>query len=87
MLEVIDHGRGVPDDLKDRMFEPFQRLDGRGADPRAGAGVGLGLAVVKGFLDTMGGTVQAADTPGGGLTMRVTLPCAPASTASVPARP
>ena len=87
VLEVIDHGRGVPDDLKDRMFEPFQRLDGRGADPRAGAGVGLGLAVVKGFLDTMGGTVQAADTPGGGLTMRVTLPCAPASTASVPARP
>ncbi len=51
------------------MFEPFQRLDGRGADPAAGAdptggtGVGLGLAVVKGFLDTMGGTVEAADTP------------------------
>jgi two-component system, OmpR family, sensor histidine kinase KdpD len=92
VLEVIDHGRGVPDELKSRMFEPFQRLDGRtdsaaGADPTAGTGVGLGLAVVKGFLDTMGGTVEAADTPGGGLTMRVTLPCATANAPSVAAGP
>jgi two-component system, OmpR family, sensor histidine kinase KdpD len=87
LLEIIDHGRGVPDELKSRMFEPFQRLDGRGADPSGGTGVGLGLAVVKGFLDTMGGTVEAADTPGGGLTMRVTLPCATASTPSVTAGP
>jgi two-component system, OmpR family, sensor histidine kinase KdpD len=58
------------------MFEPFQRLDSRGADRSGVTGVGLGLAVVKGFLDTMGGTVEAADTLGGGLTMRVTLPCA-----------
>jgi two-component system sensor histidine kinase KdpD len=90
VLDVIDHGRGVPDELKFRMFEPFQRLDGRadsaaGADPTAGTGVGLGLAVVKGFLDTMGGTVEAADTPGGGLTMRVTLPCATANAPSVAA--
>jgi two-component system sensor histidine kinase KdpD len=93
LLEVVDHGRGVPDELKSRMFEPFQRLDGRGADPAVGAdptggtGVGLGLAVVKGFLDTMGGTVEAADTPGGGLTMRLTLPCAAASAPSVAAGP
>jgi len=88
LLEIIDHGRGVPDDLKERMFEPFQRLD-RGSDPSGGAGVGLGLAVVKGFLDTMGGLVQAADTPGGGLTMRVLLPsaAAPASSESVVASP
>ncbi|MGH3301586.1 MAG: sensor histidine kinase [Streptosporangiaceae bacterium] len=79
LLEVIDHGGGVPDDQKPRMFEPFQRLDGRGADRSGVTGVGLGLAVVKGFLDTMGGTVVAADTPGGGLTMRVTLPCAVAA--------
>ena len=84
LLEVIDHGAGVPDDLKPVMFEPFQRLDGRGADRSGVTGVGLGLAVVKGFLDTMGGTVVAADTPGGGLTMRVTLPCA-AAAASVTA--
>ena len=79
--------RGVPDELKSAMFEPFQRLDGRGSDPSGGTGVGHGLAVVKGFLDTMGGSVAAADTPGGGLTMRVTLPCAAASTASVTAGP
>jgi two-component system, OmpR family, sensor histidine kinase KdpD len=90
VLEVIDHGRGVPDELKSRMFEPFQRLDGRadsagGADPTAGTGVGLGLAVVKGFLDTMGAAVEATDTPGGGLTMRVTVPCAATSAPSVAA--
>ncbi len=77
LLDVVDHGRGVPSRLKKRMFEPFQRLDDRGTGTLPGTGnggVGLGLAVVKGFLDTMGGTVRAADTPGGGLTMRVSLP-------------
>jgi len=88
LLEVIDHGRGVPDEAKERMFEPFQRLDARGADPSGVTGVGLGLAVVKGFLDTMGCSVAAADTPGGGLTMRVTLPsAAAASSASLAASP
>jgi two-component system sensor histidine kinase KdpD len=76
LLEIIDYGRGVPDEFKQQIFEPFQRLDARAADPSGGAGVGLGLAVVKGFLDTLGGSVQAVDTPGGGLTMRVLLPCA-----------
>jgi two-component system, OmpR family, sensor histidine kinase KdpD len=89
LLEIVDHGRGVPDELKQRMFEPFQRLDARGGGPMAGTGVGLGLAVVKGFLDTMGGSVEAADTPGGGLTMRVSLPATAtsASPASVTADP
>ena len=72
LLDVIDHGRGVPDQLKPRMFEPFERLDERGG----GTGVGLGLAVAKGFLAAMGGSMTALDTPGGGLTMRVTLPVA-----------
>ena len=72
ILEIIDHGPGVPDDFKARMFEPFERLQARAS----GTGVGLGLAVVKGFLDTMGGSVAAVDTPGGGLTIRVTLPTA-----------
>jgi signal transduction histidine kinase len=72
ILEIIDHGPGVPDSLKPRMFEPFERLDARSP----GNGVGLGLAVVKGFLDTMGGSVSAVDTPGGGLTIRVTMPAA-----------
>jgi two-component system sensor histidine kinase KdpD len=70
VLDVIDHGRGVPDELKPRLFEPFERLDER----NTGTGVGLGLAVAHGFLTAMGGTIQARDTAGGGLTMRVTLP-------------
>jgi two-component system, OmpR family, sensor histidine kinase KdpD len=78
VLAITDHGPGVPDEFKSLMFEPFERLDAR----NTGTGVGLGLAVVKGFLDTMGGSVTAADTPGGGLTIQVRLPVAsrPAST-------
>jgi two-component system, OmpR family, sensor histidine kinase KdpD len=67
-LEVVDHGPGVPGDQKTRIFEPFQRLDERSS------GVGLGLAVAKGFAEAMGGTIAAVDTPGGGLTIRVSLP-------------
>ena len=70
VLEVIDHGPGVPDELKSQIFEPFQRFDGRKA------GVGLGLAVARGFTETMGGTILAADTPGGRLTVQITLPIA-----------
>jgi two-component system sensor histidine kinase KdpD len=76
ILEVTDHGPGVPDNLKLRMFEPFERLDASRREASTGTGVGLGLAVVKGFLESMGGSVAAADTPGGGLTIRVTLPAA-----------
>jgi two-component system sensor histidine kinase KdpD len=70
LVDVVDHGRGVPDQLKPRMFEPFERLDER----NTGTGVGLGLAVARGFLEAMGGSLAALDTPGGGLTMRVSLP-------------
>lgn len=68
-VRVVDRGPGVPDDAKDRIFEPFQRY---GDAPR-GAGVGLGLAVARGFVEAMGGTLNAEDTPGGGLTMVLTL--------------
>ncbi len=78
VLEIIDHGGGVPDEWKQRIFEPFERLDNRSA----GTGVGLGLAVAKGFIEAMGASIAAADTPGGGLTMRVTLPVAGKSAAS-----
>jgi len=73
VLEVIDHGPGVPDGLKTEIFEPFRRFDDRKV------GVGLGLAVAKGFTEAMGGAIVAADTPGGGLTVRVTLPVASAT--------
>jgi two-component system sensor histidine kinase KdpD len=51
------------------MFEPFQRL----GDQPAGSGVGLGLAVARGFVEVMGGRLVATATPGGGLTMTVEL--------------
>ncbi|MCX4803287.1 sensor histidine kinase KdpD [Streptomyces sp. NBC_01214] len=69
-LRVVDRGPGVPDEAKTRIFEPFQRY----GDAPAGAGVGLGLAVARGFLEAMDGTLTAEDTPGGGLTMVITLP-------------
>ncbi|MGW0149155.1 ATP-binding protein [Streptomyces sp. NPDC003333] len=68
-VRVVDRGPGVPDEAKERIFAPFQR---HGDAPR-GNGVGLGLAVARGFAEAMGGTLTAEDTPGGGLTMVLTL--------------
>ncbi|MEU2491040.1 sensor histidine kinase KdpD [Streptomyces sp. NPDC007883] len=79
-LRVVDRGPGVPDEAKERIFGAFQRY---GDAPR-GAGVGLGLAVARGFVEAMGGTLTADDTPGGGLTMTLTLCPAPGHP---PARP
>ncbi len=79
-LDIVDHGRGAPDELKQQMFEPFERLDVRGRR-RAGRHRPGRWPLVKGFLDIMGGSVEALDTPGGGLTMRVRLPAAAESAA------
>ncbi|MFD4689262.1 ATP-binding protein [Streptomyces sp. NPDC058463] len=82
-LRVTDRGRGVPDEGKERIFEPFQRY---GDAPR-GAGVGLGLAVARGFVESMGGTLGAEDTPGGGLTMVLTLKAVPGQVGVGPGLP
>jgi two-component system, OmpR family, sensor histidine kinase KdpD len=83
-LRVVDHGTGIPEADRRRAFLPFHRL-GR---PDDGTGVGLGLAVSRGLLEIMDGTVEPHETPGGGLTMVVSLPAAPARPAAeVGARP
>jgi two-component system sensor histidine kinase KdpD len=72
-LRVVDRGPGIPEEDRDRMFVPFQRL----GDTDNTTGVGLGLALSRGLTEAMGGTLTAEDTPGGGLTMTVSLPAAP----------
>lgn len=72
-LRIVDHGPGVPAERRAEIFVPFQRL---GDDDNL-TGLGLGLALSKGFTEGMGGTLETEDTPGGGLTMVVTLPLAP----------
>jgi two-component system sensor histidine kinase KdpD len=69
-LRIVDRGVGVPADERERLFEPFQRL----GDQPNGTGVGLGLAVARGFVDAMHGELALEDTPGGGLTAVVSLP-------------
>lgn len=71
LLRVTDHGPGLPADDRDRVFAPFQRLHDRG-----GAGLGLGLAIARGFTEAMGGTLTPSDTAGGGLTMTISIPVA-----------
>ena len=66
---VVDRGPGVSPLLRERMFEPFQRL----GDTSPG-GLGLGLAVARGLTEAMAGTLTAEDTPGGGLTMVLSIP-------------
>ena len=74
-IRVVDHGPGIPPDRRDDIFVPFQRL----GDTDNSTGLGLGLALSKGFVDGMGGTLAPEDTPGGGLTMVIALPVAGSS--------
>jgi two-component system sensor histidine kinase KdpD len=70
-VRVIDTGPGLPDELKDHMFEPFQRLGDTSPE-----GLGLGLAVAQGLAVAVGAELTAEDTPGGGLTMVLSVPLA-----------
>jgi two-component system sensor histidine kinase KdpD len=68
-LRIIDRGKGIPVAERERVFEPFHRLD----DKASGPNVGLGLAVARGFVRAMDGELLLDDTPGGGTTAIVSL--------------
>jgi two-component system, OmpR family, sensor histidine kinase KdpD len=72
-LRVIDQGPGIPQEHRDDVFVPFQRL----GDTDNTTGVGLGLALSRGLTEAMGGTLEPEETPGGGLTMTLSLPAVP----------
>ncbi|MGP3533479.1 DUF4118 domain-containing protein [Microbacterium sp. RD1] len=71
-IRIVDHGPGVPAERRESVFAPFQRQ----GDTDNTTGLGLGLALSKGFAEGMGGTLAPEDTPGGGLTMVIGLPVA-----------
>ncbi|MER6317544.1 ATP-binding protein [Streptomyces sp. NPDC001581] len=72
-IRVVDRGPGIPEADRENAFVPFQRL----GDTDNTTGVGLGLALSRGLAEAMGGTLTPEDTPGGGLTMTLSLPAAP----------
>jgi two-component system, OmpR family, sensor histidine kinase KdpD len=78
-LRIIDRGPGIPAGDRSQMFVPFQRL----GDTDNTVGVGLGLALSRGLTEAMGGTLEPDETPGGGLTMTLSLPAAPSPAVSV----
>jgi two-component system, OmpR family, sensor histidine kinase KdpD len=73
LIAVVDEGPGIPRGTEEELFAPFQRL----GDHDTSIGVGLGLSVARGFVEAMGGTISATDTPGGGLTVEIDLAAPP----------
>jgi two-component system sensor histidine kinase KdpD len=71
-LRVVDRGPGIAPAARAAVFEAFQRRDDRAVS--TGAGVGLGLAIARGFVESMHGSIELDDTPGGGLTVTIALP-------------
>ena len=72
-LKVADHGRGVPEALLPKLFESFYRVDSARTDNTKGSG--LGLTICREIIIQMGGSIIAENTPGGGLTINIILPC------------
>jgi two-component system OmpR family sensor kinase len=72
VLEVRDHGEGIPAPLREKVFERFYRADN--SRNRETGGSGLGLSIVKTIVERHGGAIMALETDGGGATFRVELP-------------
>jgi two-component system OmpR family sensor kinase len=72
MVDVIDHGEGIPPQIREKIFQRFWRADS--SRTRETGGSGLGLAIVSSIVAAHGGTVRALETPGGVATFRVSLP-------------
>ena len=81
-FEIVDHGEGVPEQIREKIFGRFWRADT--SRNRETGGSGLGLAIVKSIVDAHGGSVSVHETPGGGATFRVDLPAAGPSDDTVP---
>lgn len=74
-IAVVDHGEGIPPQIREQIFERFWRADTSRA--RETGGSGLGLAIVASIVKALHGSVAVSETPGGGATFTVTLPLAP----------
>ncbi|MCS5718356.1 HAMP domain-containing histidine kinase [Herbiconiux sp. CPCC 205763] len=81
-IDVIDHGDGIPPQIREKIFQRFYRADS--SRTRETGGSGLGLAIVSSIVAAHHGTVEALETPGGGATFRVTLPLMPVGAAPTP---
>jgi two-component system OmpR family sensor kinase len=81
-FEIVDHGDGIPEQIREKIFGRFWRADT--SRNRETGGSGLGLAIVKSIVDAHGGRVEVRETPGGGATFRVDLPSAPPSDDTIP---
>jgi two-component system sensor histidine kinase KdpD len=82
-LRVVDQGPGIPPEARELVFRPFQRS----GDTANRVGVGLGLAVARGFVEAVGGDLDLEDTPGGGATLVVRLPAVPSPMAGTESDP
>lgn len=81
-IEVVDHGEGVPTQIREKIFQRFWRADT--SRTRETGGSGLGLAIVASIVSAHNGTVEVVETPGGGATFRVSLPLAGSTAAPQP---
>lgn len=69
-VQVIDHGKGIPDHLREKIFEPYFSTKGGGTE----SGIGLGLSICRTLVEEMGGEIACDETPGGGTTFTISLP-------------